>query len=117
MDGSHTEVLTPSRSYLSVSVRPYELYMLVISVTSLVILAADALWTFAPPIHQVLGYADTMLCAVFFLDFLRSYVSAADRRRYFFRAGWLDLISSFPAIGYLRLGRLSRIARIVRLLR
>jgi voltage-gated potassium channel len=112
-----TRVVSNSLEREVATVRPYELYMLVLSAVSLAVLAADALWTLSAPTHEVLGYTDTLLCALFFFDFIRSLARATNRRKYFFTTGWLDLVSSFPAIGYLRLGRLSRIARIVRLLR
>jgi len=117
VDRSDAGAITTTLAYEVATVRPYELYVLIISVVSLVVLAVDALWRLTPATHQVLGFADTALCALFFLDFLRSFARSPNRRRYFFRTGWLDLVSSFPAIGYLRLGRLSRIARIIRLLR
>ncbi len=99
------------------TVRPYELYMLVLSVVSLIVLAADTLWSFNPQTHAVLSYSDTLLCVFFMGDFVRSVVRAPDRGRYLLRSGWLDLLSSIPTVGILRLGRLSRIARIIRLFR
>lgn len=96
---------------------PYDLYMLATSVLALGVLAVDAFFTSSPEVHQILGHADTLLCALFFFDFIRSLRRARDRGRYFLRTGWLDLLSSVPAIGALRLGRLVRVARIVKALR
>ena len=91
--------------------------VLVLSIFSLFVLAADTLLSLNAPAHEVLSFTDTALCVLFFADyFVRNFVRAPRRTRYFLRAGWLDLISSVPAIDVLRLGRISRVARILRLL-
>jgi voltage-gated potassium channel len=109
--------LSATMTHAVMTVRPYELYMLVLSVVSLIVLAADTLWSFHPQTHAVLSYSDTLLCVLFMADFVRSFTRAPNRARYLFRSGWLDLLSSIPTFGILRLGRLSRIARIIRLFR
>jgi voltage-gated potassium channel len=117
---AEARVITPLSTTLTHAVaiaRPYEFYMLVLSLVSLIVLAADTLWSFNPQTHAVLSYADTLLCILFIADFVRSFVLAPNRTRYFLRGGWLDLLSSIPTVGILRLGRLSRIARIIRLFR
>ncbi|MCL4214478.1 MAG: ion transporter [Gemmatimonadales bacterium] len=96
---------------------PYELYMLALSAFSLVVLAGDTLLPLSSASHEVLGITDTALCVLFFGDFLRNVARARDRRRYLLREGWLDLISSIPAVDWFRLGRISRVARLVRLMR
>ncbi|HSR34427.1 MAG TPA: ion transporter, partial [Anaerolineae bacterium] len=62
----------------------------------------------------MLEYADNAICVVFFGDFLYSLSRAPDRWRYFRTWGWMDLLSSVPAIEGLRIGRLARIFRILR---
>ncbi len=96
---------------------PYDLYVLCISVFAVLVLAADSLLSLSAGAHDVLEFTDTVLCALFLADFVRNLIKSRDRLRYFMRGGWLDLISSIPTIGVLRIGRLVRIARIVRILR
>ena len=96
---------------------PYDLYMLFLSAFSIAVIAADALLAMQPNVHAVLNHADTALCGMFFLDFVRNLVKAPRRWRHFARGGWLDLASSIPTIDALRFIRLIRIARIVRLFR
>ena len=96
---------------------PYELYMLVLSAFSILVLAADTLLPLPTAVQDVLMYTDAGLCVLFFADFVRCLRKTPNRLRYFVRVGWLDLLSSIPTIDALRLGRVSRIARIVRLLR
>ena len=115
-----TGAAVPRRSSLAIALEmfgPYELYMLVLSGFSILVLAADTLLTLPDSAHDVLTYTDAGMCVLFLADFVRSVIRAPDRLRYLVRGGWLDLASSIPTIDALRLGRLSRIARIIRLLR
>ena len=114
------EATLPRRSSLEIAVEmfgAYELYMLLLSAFSILVLAADTLLPLPGAIKDVLMYTDAGLCILFFGDFVRCLRRAPNRLRYFVRAGWLDLRSSVPAIDALRVGRLSRIARLVKLLR
>jgi len=54
---------------------------------------------------------------MFLVDFLFTLVKAKNRTRYFITWGWLDLLSSIPAVNVLRWGRGARILRIFRVLR
>jgi voltage-gated potassium channel len=96
---------------------PYELFMVVLSIAVLLMLAADLLFELDAEHSEVVFYVDTAVCFVFFLDFLHSLARAADRKRYFLTWGWLDLVSSIPAIGPLQLGRAARFVRVLRVAR
>lgn len=95
----------------------YELLMLVLSVGSLLILAADALLGREPEVGRLLQWADLAVCLVFMADFGRNLVVAKGRARYFFTWGWLDLLSSIPSVDWLRLARGARIVRALRVVR
>jgi len=96
---------------------PYLLFMLLLSILSLVGLAISASGRLAKDQMAILEMADTLVCALFFLDFLVSLYRAPSRWGYFFRWGWLDLLSSVPMIDALRVTRFARIIRILRLIR
>ena len=96
---------------------PYLIFILVLSVLSLVGLGLTTSDSLSPDEKHVLGIADDFICALFFLDFIVSMVKAPDRKAYFLRWGWLDLLSSIPMIDAFRMGRLARILRIIRILR
>jgi len=66
---------------------------------------------------KILEYADVLLCGFFLLDFFVNLARAPRKRRYLLTWGWIDLASSIPAFGVLRLGRLARVVRILRVLR
>lgn len=98
-------------------VEPYVVFMLLLSVLSLVGLAFSTVGHLDPDQSYILAMADDVVCVVFFIDFLVSLYRAPNRWRYFLRWGWLDLLSSVPLVDALRATRLARIVRILRLLR
>jgi voltage-gated potassium channel len=98
-------------------ITPYELFMLVLCAWSLLILATGAFFRWREATGEILSYADTVVCGFFLVDFLRSLYRAPNKLQYFATWGWIDLISSIPAIDVFRLGRTARIFRIIRVLR
>ena len=95
----------------------YLVYVLTISVLSLVFLAAGALLDKNSDIAGILDVADAALCALFFIDFLITLARSKSKRRYLATWGWLDLLSSVPVVPAFRIGRLARVFRVVRVLR
>jgi voltage-gated potassium channel len=96
---------------------PYLIFMLILSIYAVVALAVSTFVKLSPDTHTILGYADTLVCTMFLVDFLFSLVRARNRGRYLVTWGWLDLLSSIPAVNALRWGRGARILRIFRVLR
>lgn len=102
----------------------YNLFILVLTIVSLIIMFALLL-----PLHEatteLLVFYDNVICVIFLVDFFINLFSARRKSDYFIKQhGWLDLIGSFPSLGLslrhtgiLRLARLSRFARISRLMR
>lgn len=96
---------------------PYLLFMLALSLFALFILGVDTLFKLDPRTHAIFEYLDLGVCLLFLADFLISFARAQSKTGYFFRWGWLDLLSSIPMVDALRWGRLARILRIIRVLR
>ena len=95
----------------------YQFLILAVSVLSLGIMAAMAGFSLAPATRTVLDVADSAVCLVFLLDFFFSLAYAPNKLRYLATWGWLDLLSSIPAIDLARWGRAARILRVLRVLR
>ena len=100
----------------------YEIFILVLTILSLVVMALLVL-PLDEPTLTVLRVYDNLICVVFLFDFVYSLTGSRPRREYFIhQRGWLDLLGSIPSLGIvpiaglLRLARLSRLSRIVRLL-
>lgn len=97
----------------------YNLFILVLTVASLIVMAL--LWT---PLNaqtiELLRAYDDFLCCVFVLDFLVAIRRAASVRAYVVeRRGWLDLVGCVPSfgvplLGLLRLARLNRLRSVSR---
>jgi voltage-gated potassium channel len=58
---------------------------------------------------------DFALCGIFLIDFLVSFLKAPNKLAYM-KLGWIDLLSSIPALPFLRWGRLFHIIRLIRIL-
>jgi len=94
----------------------YSLFMLAISIYVLVIIFLDSFFITDPEVKLVLQYIDFSICIFFLIDFFISLYRAENRLQYM-KWGWLDLISSIPAVDPLRWARVSKIIRILRFLR
>jgi voltage-gated potassium channel len=102
----------------------YELFILVLTILSLVVMVVLIL-PVSEPTEQLLSVYDNVICVVFLFDFTLRLRRAPTKRSYFLgERGWLDLLGSIPNLGgafkyaaLFRLARLSRLARIARLLR
>lgn len=95
----------------------YQLFILFLSLFALAIVGAGTILPTDSPTRQILRYADTLICLLFFADFVQQLVRAKDRWGYFVRWGWIDLLSSIPMVDALRVGRAARILRVLRILR
>src|SRR5262245_19098157 len=102
----------------------YELFILVLTVYSLLIMVSLLLPTLAGSTTQLLSIYDNVICLIFLFDFGLRMKRAPSKRGYFFAGrGWLDLLGSIPSFGFFpltalfRLARLSRLARITRFFR
>jgi voltage-gated potassium channel len=101
----------------------YHIFILVVTVYSLIIMVALFL-PLSQPTFDLLETYDNVICAIFLVDFGLTLYRSPSRSRYFFKErGWLDLLGSVPSLGVFRLtalfrlARLSRLARINRILR
>ena len=95
----------------------YLLFMLLLSGLSLAILGVGVMVPIGSDERRILEVADNVVCVFFLADFVFSFARAENRWRYFRTWGWLDLVSSIPAVDLLRVGRMARILRIIRVLR
>ena len=100
----------------------YQIFILVLTIYSLVIMVA-LLLPFSPQTIDLLRVYDNGICVIFLLDFTVNIVRAPSKRTFMIgERGWLDLLGSIPSFGgasgfgLLRLARISRLTRISRVL-
>jgi voltage-gated potassium channel len=95
----------------------YTIFILIISIFSILLIGIITLVPLSPENIKIIQYIDYIICAIFFVDFLYTFIRAENKKRYFITWGWFDLISSIPAVYFLRYFRFARILRIGRVLR
>lgn len=95
----------------------YEILMLALCVYTLGALVLQAVLPEGAPASEILDVADTVVCVAFLADFVISLRRAPSKRGYLLRWGWIDLLSSIPAVHVLRWGRAFRVVRVIRFLR
>lgn len=86
----------------------YELFMLGLCLYVLAALGATTFFKLDESIVAILDHLDTGVCFVFLIDFVVQFTVAENKVSYL-KWGWIDLISSIPATGPLRWGRLARV--------
>lgn len=95
----------------------YNIFMLVLTVFSLVIMVL-LLLPLDDATLEALTWLDNAICLVFLIDFTVNLAASQPKREYLIdRRGWLDLLGSIPSFGFLRAAGLLRIARLSRLAR
>jgi len=93
-----------------------DLAVLALSVYTLAALWIETFFTLPDRTVQLIDRIDFLVCLVFLLDFFVNWWKAPSTWGYL-KWGWIDFISSIPAISALRWGRLFRVFRILRGLR
>ena len=71
----------------------YDLFILVLTIFSLVIIVLLAIWPLSEATFSLLVNIDFIICLVFLFDFFSNLWRSSKRKAYFFRGGgWLDLL-------------------------
>ncbi|WP_082597152.1 potassium channel family protein [Pseudovibrio sp. POLY-S9] len=94
----------------------FDLFIVVLSIYVIAALLIQEAMQLDADTIILLIYADTVICGVFFIDFLVRFIKA-ERKGDFMKWGWIDLISSIPLVDPLRYGRIIRLFRIIRAIR
>ncbi|MFY0626449.1 MAG: ion transporter [Reichenbachiella sp.] len=94
----------------------FETLLLVLSIYVVIELYISTVLNYPANVQQILEWIDFGICMLFLYDFFTGIWRSEDKWRYF-RNHWIDLISSIPTVGFLRIGRVVRVIRILRVLR
>lgn len=94
----------------------FQILIIVLSVYVLVALFVDTVFTLPTEVSNILTLVDNAICVIFLIDFFIRF-ARAESKLSFLKWGWIDLISSIPAIDVLRAGRVIRLFRLIRILR
>lgn len=94
----------------------FETLLLILSIYVVIELYVGSIVDYTPDVQFILEWIDFGICMLFLYDFFTGIWRAEDKWRYF-RMNWIDLVSSIPTVGFLRVGRIVRVIRILRVLR
>ncbi len=94
----------------------FQLLILLLSLYVIGSLVVSTLVVLKPEEQRLLAYIDNAICFVFFIDFATRFYKAENKLE-FMKWGWIDLISSIPALDCFRAGRAFRLIRLIRLIR
>jgi voltage-gated potassium channel Kch len=93
----------------------YELFILLVSVLSVVNMVIVLLPVFDGPIEDVAVAVDSIIAPIFVLDFLYRLLTAKSKFNYVFRGwGWADLLAAVPTLGIFRVFRVIRVGALLR---
>jgi len=93
----------------------YELFILAVSILSIVNLVLLAVFTFKSQYWWVVAFMDIPLTLILFWDFLYRLRTAPSKRRYLGRGGGIfDFLGCLPALRIFRLFRIVRAVRVIR---
>lgn len=108
--------MSPQTERTLEGIKPYDLFIVAITVLSLVNLVLYSFFR-DQAILYVVGTMDFVLSFFFLIDFVRRLKIAKDRSRYFFHEfGWADLLASVP-LPQLKLFRIFRLIKAYRLIK
>ncbi len=94
----------------------FQVVIVILSVYSLIALAFSTFLNLSPELERLLNYIDLLVCLLFLVDFFINFIQSENKLS-FMKWGWIDLISSIPAVDIARPGRIVRLIRLIRLLR
>jgi voltage-gated potassium channel len=94
----------------------FDLLIIVLSVYVLSALLVDTFFKLPTEVSKVILIVDDGICFIFLMDFFIRFYNA-EKKLQFLKWGWIDLISSIPALSIARAGRLIRLFRLLRVLR
>jgi voltage-gated potassium channel len=96
------------------SLTVYELFILAITLITMVLWLIFFLFSIDSQTRNITFVLDSALCLFFLADFFYCTYRAENRRHYFLRRGWLDLLGSIPMLQILRPFRLARAIQIIK---
>jgi voltage-gated potassium channel len=97
-------------------VGPFQVLLLCLSIYVIIALLIDTFIHLPQEISSILMIVDNFICLIFIIDFVYRFAKAQNKFQ-FLKWGWIDLLSSIPALDIFRAGRLFRIIRLLRVLR
>ena len=94
-----------------------QLLIILLSIASIALVLFEMSVNISEDARIIIQFTDTLICGIFFIDFIITFKQSPNKKKYFFGWGILDLISCIPVIDYARFLRFTRIFKAIRLVR
>lgn len=94
----------------------FEMLLFYLSIFVVIELYVSSITDYSDNVRTVLEWVDFGICILFLYEFFTG-IARAENKWTYFKHHWIDLISSIPTVGALRLGRVVRVIRILRVVR
>lgn len=94
----------------------FEMLLFYLSIYVVIELYMSSVLDYPPGVQPVLEWIDFGICMLFLYEFFTG-IARAESKWTYFKHHWIDLISSIPTVGALRIGRVVRVIRILRVVR
>lgn len=105
---------TNAKTHPSDPLTVYDLFVLAITIIAMLLWPIYLLTSINPQTKSIDFVLDSALSLFFLVDFFYCFYRAENRRHYFLRRGWLDLLGSIPMLQILRPLRLARALQITK---
>jgi len=94
----------------------FDKLLFILSVYVVIELYISSIVNYPNLLETTLLVIDTIICILFIYGFFSGLINSDNKLKYF-KYNWIDLASSIPMIGILRIGRIVRVIRVLRVLR
>ncbi len=74
----------------------YSLFILFISIFSILLIGVITIVPISPESLKIIEFLDYVICAIFFVDFLISFIRAENKRRVLFHLGLVRFAFEYP---------------------
>ena len=94
----------------------FDKLLFILSIYVVIELYISSIVDYSNSLKTALLVIDTIICILFIYGFFSGLKNSNNKIKYF-KYNWIDLASSIPMIGILRIGRIVRVIRVLRVLR
>lgn len=94
----------------------FEMLLFYLSIYVVIELYVSSIVDYPANVRTILEWIDFVICLLFLYEFFTGIAKAESKWTYF-KHHWIDLVSSIPTVGALRIGRVVRVIRILRVVR
>jgi len=93
-----------------------DIVLSLLAVYSVIMISVGLLYPTNIELNKIFTFSDNIICVIFLSSFAYELYKS-ENKIYYIKHNWLDLITSIPAIGILRYGKIFKVIKIFRIVR